>query len=61
MTKTLIEKILFLHPELEAEAPFFNSFQVQNDMNGKGDYIAKWNHPTISRPTDEELFALEAK
>jgi len=23
--------------------------------NGKGDYIAKWEHPTLPRPTDEEL------
>jgi hypothetical protein len=24
-------------------------------LKGKGDYIAKWEHPTLPRPTDEEL------
>jgi hypothetical protein len=28
---------------------------VQNDSDGRGDYIAAWNHPTLARPTDEEL------
>ena len=55
MTKSLLEKLLFLYPSLEAEAPFFNSFRLQNDMDGKGDYIAEWNHPTIPRPTDKDL------
>jgi hypothetical protein len=61
MAKSLLEKLLFLHPSFEAEAPFFSSFLVQNDTDGKGDYIAEWNHPTIPRPIDEELSALEPK
>ena len=28
---------------------------LQNDSNGKGDYIAKWEHPTLAQPTEEEL------
>jgi len=24
-------------------------------LDGKGDYIKSWNHPTLLRPTDEEL------
>ena len=29
----------------------------QPDSDGKGDYIKEWNHPTLARPTDEQLGA----
>lgn len=52
---TLIEKILAMYPEL-ATYDFLNgAITLQNDSDGKGDYIAKWEHPTLARPTDEEL------
>jgi hypothetical protein len=52
---TLIEKIINLHPEL-ATYDFLNgAITLQNDSDGRGDYIAKWEHPTLARPTDEEL------
>jgi hypothetical protein len=36
--------------------PFNNGLIVlQNDSDGKGDYIAKWEHPTLARPTEEQL------
>ena len=35
--------------------PIKGCIQLQNDSDGKGDYIAKWEHPTLARPTDEEL------
>jgi hypothetical protein len=28
---------------------------LQNDSNGRGDYIAKWEHPTLAKPTEEQL------
>jgi hypothetical protein len=28
---------------------------LQNDSDGKGDYIAKWEHPTLPKPTEEQL------
>jgi len=28
---------------------------LQNDSDGKGDYIAKWEHPTLARPTEQQL------
>lgn len=50
---SLIEKILAMYPEL-ATYDFLNgAITLQND--GDGDYIAKWEHPTLARPTDEEL------
>ncbi len=52
---TLFEKIIKIYPEL-ANFDFANGvITLQNDSDGKGDYIAKWEHPTLDRPTDEEL------
>ena len=54
---TLSEKIKALYPSLvEADFnPNGGTISLQNDSDGKGDYIAKWEHPTLARPTDEEL------
>ena len=54
---TLFEKIVSLYPEL---SPLdFNimhgSIRLQNDSDGRGDYIAAWEHPTLPRPTEEQL------
>jgi hypothetical protein len=55
----LYEKILALYPEL-ATYDFVNSdITLQNDSDGKGDYIAKWEHPTLPRPTPEQLGEIE--
>ena len=51
---TLVEKIINLYTELKIE-DFANSITVQNDSDGKGDYIAKWEHPTLVRPTEDQL------
>ena len=52
---TLYEKIINLYPELETYDFALGDIRLQNDSDGKGDYIAKWNHPTLPKPTDEEL------
>ena len=31
------------------------TIMVQNDSDGKGDYIKQWNHPSLTKPTDEQL------
>ena len=51
---TLYDKIKALYPELE-DRDFLTVITLQNDSDGRGDYIAKWEHPTLARPTDEEL------
>lgn len=51
---TLSEKIMTLCPELTTQ-DFLTVITLQNDSDGKGDYIAKWEHPTLAKPTDEEL------
>ena len=51
---TLYEKIIALCPSL-TDKDFMTVITLQNDSDGKGDYIAKWEHPTLAKPTDEEL------
>ena len=51
----MYEKLIKLYPEL-ADFDFASGVIIlQNDSDGKGDYIAKWEHPTLAKPTDEEL------
>jgi hypothetical protein len=53
----LYEKIKTLYPQLTNID--FDDIQgtitLQNDSDGKGDYIAKWEHPTLAKPTAEQL------
>jgi hypothetical protein len=56
---TLVEKIISLYPELATYNFAFGDITLQNDSDGKGDYIAKWEHPTLARPTKEQLEAIE--
>ena len=49
----LYEKVIKLYPQL-TDDDFITVITLQNDSDGKGDYIAKWEH-TLPRPTDEEL------
>lgn len=51
---TLYDKIIALYPDLEQQ-DFLTVIRLQNDSDGKGDYIALWNHPTYPRPTQEQL------
>ena len=51
---TLYEKIKAIYPSLE-DKDFMTVIRLQNDSDGRGDYIASWEHPDFARPTDEEL------
>ena len=52
----LYNKIKTLYPSLtDADFGMRGTIALQNDDDGKGDYIAKWEHPTLAKPTDEEL------
>ena len=55
---TLYEKIMALYPSL-TQQDFLTVIRLQNDSDGKGDYIAKWEHPTLARPTQEQLDGVE--
>lgn len=51
---TLFEKIIALYPEL-TQQDFMTTICLQNDSDGRGDYISKWEHPTLDEPTEEQL------
>ena len=51
----MYEKIIKLYSEL-ADFNFASGvITLQNDSDGKGDYIKEWNHPTLAKPTDAQL------
>jgi hypothetical protein len=58
---TLYEQITAIYPELADQQQVFmdGTITLQNDSNGRGDYIKAWNHPTLAEPTAEQLTALE--
>jgi hypothetical protein len=53
----LYNKIISIYPELSEKD--FNlitgTIKLRNDSDGKGDYIAQWEHPTLAKPTEEQL------
>jgi len=51
---TLYDKIMSLYPIL-TQQDFMTTIRLQNDSDGKGDYIAAWDHPTFAKPTPEQL------
>jgi hypothetical protein len=53
---SLYEQILAIYPILTvSDFQFEGTIKLQNDSDGKGDYIAKWDHLNLTRPTDEQL------
>ena len=56
---SLYEKIISIYPALATYDFATGAIILQNDSDGKGDYIAKWEHPTLARPTKEQLEAIE--
>ena len=56
---TLYEKITTLYPTL-TDADFMpeGTIMLQNDSDGRGDYIREWNHATLTQPTQEQLDAI---
>ena len=56
---TLYEQIIAIYPELVDQQRLFldGTITLQNDSDGRGDYIRAWNHPTLSEPTPEQLAA----
>lgn len=51
---TLYDKVITLYPDLTSQ-DFLTTIRLQNDSDGKGDYIAAWDHPVYPRPTEEQL------
>lgn len=53
----LYDKITALYPSLQPQ-DFMTVITLQNDSDGRGDYIKSWNHPTLKQPTQDELDAI---
>ena len=54
----LHDKIIAIYPELaDYDFPREETIIIWNDSDGRGDYIAKWEHPTLAQPTQEQLDA----
>ena len=58
---TLYEKITTLYTELTSDDffPDTGTIVLQNDSDGKGDYIKSWEHPTLAKPTQEQLDGID--
>ena len=54
---SLYEKIKTLYPAL-TQQDFLTTIRLQNDSDGRGDYIADWSHPTLPKPTQAQLDAI---
>ena len=53
----MYEKLITLYPELTVEdfLPMSGTIALQDNSDGNGVFIAKWEHPTLSKPTAEQL------
>jgi hypothetical protein len=49
------DKLIDLYPELKDFDFSSGVITLENASDGQGDYIAEWNHPTLAKPTDEQL------
>lgn len=52
---SLYEKILVLYPTLSIDDFSLDTGTIDLQDDGQGAYIAQWNHPTLTRPTGEQL------
>ena len=57
----LYEKIISVYPELASYDFAFGAITLSNNSDGNGDYISKWEHPTLPRPTEEQLTQIAAQ
>jgi hypothetical protein len=57
---TLYDKIIVLYSELTLDdfMPLTGTILLQNDSDGRGDYIKSWTHPDLTQPTQEQLDAI---
>jgi hypothetical protein len=58
---TLYDKIRAIYSTLtEADfSPFGGTIMLQNDSDGRGDYIREWKHATLAEPTQAQLDAVK--
>ena len=52
----LYEQIMAIYPQLTNQ-DFMTTIRLQNDSDGRGDYIKEWTHE-LPQPTAEQLGAV---
>jgi len=52
---TLYDKIISIYPVLATYDFAMGAITLQDNSDGQGPYIAKWEHPTLAQPTKEQL------
>lgn len=57
--KTIVEKIKQIYPQLTDNDFYGEDIVLQNDSDGKGDYIAAWKRADIAQPSQSELDAVQ--
>tara|TARA_B100002019_G_C21157064_1_gene541265 strand:- start:219 stop:401 length:183 start_codon:yes stop_codon:yes gene_type:complete len=53
--KTKIKKIYASLNDSDFNPIKGGTIVLQNNSDGKGDFIAEWNHPSLSKPTQSQL------
>jgi len=55
----MYEKLIKLYPSLTDVdfSPITGTIRLENALDERGDYIAKWEHPTLAQPTQAQLEA----
>ena len=59
MSISLSEKIVAIYPDLKGVRFNEGDIIVENNSDGKGDFIAKWDVKDKSKPTDKQLEAVD--
>ena len=54
---SLYWRIIKIYPSLTDNdfLPISGTIELVNDSDGKGDYIKRWDHPTLTEPTETEI------
>ena len=59
MSISLSDKIVAIYPDLKGVRFNEGDIIVENNSDGKGDFIAKWDVKDKSKPTDKQLEAVD--
>ena len=54
---TLLARIMKIYSALTVEDfhPIYGTIELQNDDDGKGDYIKDWRHSSLTQPTEAQI------
>ena len=55
---TLFNKLMKIYSTLTLSDFDLKTGTINLQNDGEGDYIAKWEHPTLTQPTEDQLNAI---